>query len=78
MITFKGQPVGPKRIRERLGGDWFVFGAAKDGTVDIADLEDTIFSGVTREAATRLIAARDAFLGAVAAEIESAQRKDRT
>lgn len=45
--------------------NWFVFGEHPDGTVDVADSEGDVLTGVSRADAERLMAARDAFVAAV-------------
>lgn len=50
-----------KYVEERFPR-WFVFGEYESGNVDVSDGERDVFTNIEREAAARLISARNAYV----------------
>jgi hypothetical protein len=51
-----------KYIDERVGGTWFIFGEHEDGTVDISNGTNDVFTKLSLNQALKLIEIRDNFM----------------
>lgn len=52
-----------------FGGDWFAFGVHSNGRVDIVDGNETRFTSLSKEQASKLIALREKFMADVEAAL---------
>ena len=59
-----------KYIDVHAGGLWFIFGECEDGTVDLSNGVDLVFTGLPLEQALRVQDIRYAFLEALYKELK--------